>query len=269
MRKLLTTMVLAALTAAATAQTKIIAHRGHWQTEGSAQNSLTSLREAANIGCWGSECDIWITTDGVCVINHDADIKGIVIEKARYEDLRDIKLANGEPLPTLEQYLWQAVQNPNTRLIVEVKSHVSKDAERKCIDEMLRLVKKYGAVDQTDYISFSLNACEYIVEQAPKVLNGPNGQRSGKREDKVNLCVEYLSGDLSPEEVKAKGITGIDYHKDVLLKKHPEWIDECHKLGLTVNVWTVDNLNEIWTLIQKKVDKITTNRPVEALKLSR
>jgi glycerophosphoryl diester phosphodiesterase len=268
MKKIFSTLVLAALTTFAAAQTKIIAHRGYWQTDSSAQNSAASLHKAADLGCWGSEFDVWITADGVCVVNHDAEINGMRIENSRYADIRSIRLSNGEMLPTLEQYLWQGVHVFPTRLILEIKSHSTKEAERKCVNEVLRLVKKYGAVDQTDYISFSLNVCEYIVEQAPKALNGPNGQRSGKREDKVKLCVEYLGGDLSPEEVKAKGITGIDYNRDILLNKHPEWIDECRKLGLTVNVWTVDDLNEIWKLIQDKADKITTNRPKEALKLS-
>ncbi len=269
MKKIFSTLMLAVIATAMTAQTKVVAHRGYWQTEGSAQNSITSLHKAAEAGCWGSEFDVWITADGVCVINHDADINGVRIETAKYADIRDMRLANGEVLPTLEQYLWQGVHLSPMRLVLEIKSHSTKEAESKCVDEVLRLVKKYGTVDQTDYISFSSHVCEELVAKAHKVLDGPNGQRSGKREDAVNLCVEYLNGDLSPEEIKAKGFTGIDYHSSVLLKQHPEWIEECHNLGLSVNVWTVDNLNEAWTLIQNKVDKITTNRPVETLKLSK
>ena len=37
------------------AQPKIVAHRGYWKTEGSAQNSLTSLQKANDVGCYGSE----------------------------------------------------------------------------------------------------------------------------------------------------------------------------------------------------------------------
>ena len=35
----------------ASAQTQVIAHRGFWKTEGSAQNSIAALLKADSIGC--------------------------------------------------------------------------------------------------------------------------------------------------------------------------------------------------------------------------
>ena len=60
------------------------------------------------------------------------------------------------------------------------------------------------------------------------------------------------------------GATGLDYHMGVI-KKHPEWIKEAHDLGLKVNVWTVDETEEMKWLIEQKVDFITTNEPVVLL----
>ena len=42
------------------AQTQVIAHRGYWKAEGSAQNSLASLRKAAEAKVYGSEFDVQI-----------------------------------------------------------------------------------------------------------------------------------------------------------------------------------------------------------------
>ena len=39
-------------------RTKVIAHRGYWQTAGSAQNSIRALVKADSIGCYGSEFDV-------------------------------------------------------------------------------------------------------------------------------------------------------------------------------------------------------------------
>ena len=50
-----------------------------------------------------------------------------------------------------------------------------------------------------------------------------------------------------------------------VIKKHPEWIKEAHDLGLKVNVWTVDETEEMKWLIEQKVDFITTNEPVVLL----
>ena len=41
----------------ASAQTQVIAHRGFWKTEGSAQNSIAALLKADSIGCYGSGGD--------------------------------------------------------------------------------------------------------------------------------------------------------------------------------------------------------------------
>ena len=87
------------------AQPQIVAHRGYWRTEGSAQNSLTSLQKAADLGLWGSEFDVWITDDGVPVVFHDDSFDNMRIEDNSYAALMNHQLANGELLPTLQQYL--------------------------------------------------------------------------------------------------------------------------------------------------------------------
>ena len=51
-------------------RTQVVAHRGYWKTEGSAQNSIASLEKAIGIGCRGSETDLILTTDGVLVLHH-------------------------------------------------------------------------------------------------------------------------------------------------------------------------------------------------------
>jgi glycerophosphoryl diester phosphodiesterase len=53
---------------------QIIAHRGYWKTNGSAQNSIEALMQADAIKAYGSEVDIWLSSDGIPVVNHDAEI---------------------------------------------------------------------------------------------------------------------------------------------------------------------------------------------------
>ena len=73
--------------------------------------------------------------------------------------------------------------------------------------------------------------------------------------------VYYLTGDLTPKELKAWGCAGPDYHFSVF-QKHPEWIKECHDLGMKVNAWTVNEAKDMEWLISQGVDFITTNEPV-------
>ena len=60
--------------------------------------------------------------------------------------------------------------------------------------------------------------------------------------------------------IKGLGLTGIDYSMRVL-RKHPEWVEQAKKLGLEVNVWTVDEEEDMRYFIDLGVDYITTDYP--------
>ncbi len=57
------------------------------------------------------------------------------------------------------------------------------------------------------------------------------------------------------------GAAGLDYSWGDI-KKNWNWIDEAHKLGLKVNIWTVDDKEQMKELVKAGVDYITTNQPV-------
>jgi glycerophosphoryl diester phosphodiesterase len=230
--------------------TKTIAHRGYWDTEGSAQNSIASLMKADSIQTYGSEFDVWITRDGQVVVNHDPEINGITIETTAYKDLKDQKLRNGERISLLKDYL-AAGTRCSTKLILEVKKHKSQKREDKCVDEAIKMIMaaRLGS-DRVEFISFSLEACKRLHARLK------------------DYNVAYLNGDLAPAEIKALGFTGIDYQQKVI-NQHPEWVQQCHDLGLTVNVWTVNKTADMQKDIKLGVDFITTNKPVECMELTR
>lgn len=231
------------------AKTDVVAHRGYWNCEGAAMNTLASMRDAYKAGVAGSEFDVHITTDGVVVVNHDDDIHGVIIEEAKYAQIKNMKLANGETLPTLRQYLAEGKKLGNMRLVLEVKAHQTPEREDRCVAEAVKEVKEAGLQSRVDYISFSMHACEQIHKVDPKAP------------------VYYLGSDVAPEAIKAKGFAGIDYYSGAF-DKNPGWISESHKLGMKVNVWTVDDVKEIQKFVKAGVDYITTNKPVEAKKIS-
>lgn len=229
-------------------ESQVIAHRGFWKTNGSAQNSIAALVKADSIGCYGSEFDVWLTTSNQLVVNHDETFKGVTIQKASTKVCTAIELDNGEQLPTLETYLQKAKQL-KTRLILELKSHNTPEQETQAVTNITDMIKRMGLEHRTEYISFSRHAVKEFIRLAPK-----------------GTPVYYLNGDLTPKELKEYGCTGPDYHLSVF-KKHPEWIDECHDLGMKVNCWTIDKPEDMKWLIEHNVDYITTNEPVLLQKL--
>ena len=227
----------------AVAQPKIVAHRGYWRTDGSAQNSITSLQKAAAVGCYGSEFDVWLTADGVPVVFHDATIDGIRIEDTTFATLMNHRLQNGEFIPTLQQYLTEGSKIEGCQLILEIKPHRNEVRDKRIADMCVDLVRTLGLEKKTEYISFSKVVCQRLHEISP--------------ESKV----AYLNGELSPAQIKEMGLTGIDYNDKVFVK-HPEWLQEAKQLGVEVNVWTVDGEENLRHHVNLEgVDLITTNDP--------
>lgn len=244
MKKILISAMVAFSATVAFAQTQVIAHRGYWQTAGSAQNSITALYNAHGIGVYGSEMDVQLSADDEVIVNHDDDIQGHVIAKTTSDSLLLLRLANGEPLPTLTSYLKALRCCPNLKLILEIKPHATSREEELVARLVVDRVRAYGVTAQTEYISFSRYLCQQLVALAPDAL------------------VSYLRSDVDPAVLSADGIRGIDYHYQVLLK-HPEWVAEAHRLGMTVNAWTVNDRAVAQQLIDLGVDYITTDIPVE------
>ena len=243
-RKILLSVALLSAGGALHGQPKVIAHRGYWTAPGSAQNSLASFAKADSIGVYGSEMDVWLTGDDKLVVNHDQVYKGTDIDmaRARARDITRIVLPNGENIPTFDAYLKLVASKPDTRLILEMKSLSDYNREDLAAKKIVKQLKKYGVLDQTEIIAFSINACMAFKKLIP------------------DTKIYYLNGDLAPKSIKKLGLAGIDYSMKVL-RKNPEWVKQAHDLGLEVNVWTVDEEADMKYFIDLGVDYITTDYP--------
>lgn len=242
MKKQLFLLILLCLPLCALAQTQVVAHRGYWKAQGSAQNSRRSLVKADSIGCWGTEFDVWMSRDGVLFVNHDETINGIEIQNARASEVRDQRLPNGERIPTLDE-LMQVARGTTLQLVCELKPHDNKQQEAQAVKKLLKLFKKYGMENRVTYITFSYPGMRLLIQQAPRGTE-----------------VYYLNGELPPTTLKQLGAAGADYHYSVF-QRHPEWVAQSHQLGLKTNAWTVNDTPTMQWCIDQGIDFITTNEP--------
>lgn len=229
--------------------TAIVAHRGFWNCEaaGYAKNSLAALKCAQEAGFWGSEFDVNMTSDGVLLVFHDGKVDGKKIEKHPYEDFKYYRLKNGEPIPTLDQYLEQAVKHPETVLVYELKGHSCKEVEDRFVDLSIQKLKEYNLLDPSKviFISFSYHMCKRLADMLP------------------DFTVQYLKGDKTPAALKENGINGLDY-KFTILKINRKWTSKARRLGMSTNAWTVNKEDDMKEMLRLKVDMLTTDYPLVA-----
>lgn len=225
------------------AQTQIIAHRGYFQSEPTTtENSLKSLENAQKLKIYGSEFDVRMTKDGVLVINHDEHHGKMEISETDFKELKQVKLSNGEDFPTLKDYLKQGKKDKSLKLIVEIKPDKTKEKEDELTAKTIKMIKDMKLESQSEFISFSLNICKEIKRLEP------------------TFKVQYLRGELSPEQIKNEGLDGLDYHYSIF-QKNPTWIAEAKALGLITNSWTVNDVAIYDELKKQGIGFITTNIP--------
>ena len=225
--------------------TQVIAHRGFWKTDGSAQNSIAALVKADSINCYGSEFDVWLTADNQLVVNHDSTFKGVNMQKSTAQQCTAVILDNGEQLPTPAAILGEGWTTENAPYSGTEIPPRHPNQETRAVESIVKMVKDMGLENRMEYIAFSRHATKEFIRLTPK-----------------GTPVYYLEGDLSPKELKEWGCAGPDYHFSVF-KRHPEWIKESHDLGMKVNAWTINDAKDMKWLIDHGVDFITTNVPVE------
>ena len=233
----------------------VVAHRGFHKYEGSAENTVSAMLNAASHDFAGTEFDMQMTGDDVAIIFHDDKLEGLPIGEASHTEVFEhpaSTLANGERIPTLPQFMdsyakalaQQLARNTSTWLFFEIKAPRNPDKIPLAAATAMEAVRQRGLEKNVCFISFSLAVCKLIADQMPDV------------------SVAYLGGDMTPQELKEMGINSIDYNYKVLLE-HPEWIQEAKKMGMKVNVWTVNDEKIARQMKEMGVDFITTDLPLD------
>ncbi|AVK62804.1 glycerophosphodiester phosphodiesterase [Lactobacillus sp. CBA3606] len=198
------------------------------------ENSLAGFAYAISQGIDGLEFDVHLTKDQVPVIMHDETIDRTTngqgeIAAYRYQELRQFRLTNGEPVPALAELL-QLVSGEPVRLNLEFKTdrHYYQGIER----IVLRLVHQTDLVYPVVFSSFNLRSLErgYRIDANQKYAF-LSAARIG---DPEGFCAaEHLEG-LHLEHYQAM--------------RH-----------VSERVWTVDDPDAMRQLFDHQVSAVITN----------
>lgn len=222
----------------------ILGHRGASHAE--RENTIAAFIRAREQGADGVELDARRTADGVLVVHHDPDVDGLghIVER----DFDTLRAAHPE-IPTLAEALdactglmvnveikclpWEPDPDTDDRAVV-----------RAVVDEMRRHALEYVVS------SFDLGAVDACRELAPEYPTG------------------WLTHSQPIAEVGAQALAhGHQYlHPDrTSARAGANAIASLHDQGLKINVWTVDDPDDIRALAAAGVDGIVTNVPDVAI----
>jgi glycerophosphoryl diester phosphodiesterase len=200
------------------------------------ENSLAAFRAAVELGADGVELDVHTTADGVPVVHHD-DVAGkSLISETRYTELRDHKLGNGEPMPTLARAL--STLDTEVEVYVEVKTLPERD------EQALLDVLKGGAAPHNYHVhSFDHRIVRRLKTRCPSLHTGI-------------LSVSYPVDPVAPLE--AAGALTL-WQQERMVDR--ALVRQLHRRVFAINAWTVDDPHRVEELLEMSVNGICTNCP--------
>ena len=223
---------------------KIYAHRG--ASHDFPEMTMSAYENAVKQGADGFECDLRLTKDGVAVLWHDADLKRRANNAAVVHESTYAQLATIYPqIVTLDQFIDFGITEKKSLLLetkhpvpsrTEIENHVVQKLQKEA-----KRIEKAG-IDIT-VMSFSWFAVERV-----KQLDKSIALTYLIRETTPRISVRYtLAHSIGP------GIAQ--------LRKKPALAQQIKSAGKKLNVWTVDDPNDILLCQHLGVDNLITNRP--------
>lgn len=230
---------------------RVIAHRG-WSGK-YPENTMLAFRKAVEAGCDGIELDVHLSKDGEVMIIHDEALKrtsgmnGAVSEwtRSELEKISAGKTFNDDygftPIPSLEEYL-EYVSKTGVITNIELKTAPCyyPGIERKTLD----LVRKFGYEDRVIFSSFNWLSVFEMKKLAPELPGG--------------FLLENLSIQNISMQIKS---LGFEYYHPCIRYVSDELVRECKANKVGLNVWTVNDAEDIKKCIAWDIEGLITNHP--------
>jgi glycerophosphoryl diester phosphodiesterase len=242
----------------------VYAHRG-----GAAlapENTLVAFGAGLVAGADGIELDVRLSRDGVAVVMHDptldrtTDATGPVDGRAaaelagldagcRFERDGGFPFRGmGIGVPSLRDVLGR---DRDTSLIVELKT-----ADPRLAEAVVAEIHAAGAISRVTVGSFQRGALDAVRSLDPAIRTGADTEDVRSGLDGVRARPNFHAFQVPEVFAGTRVVT-------------PEFIAEAHGAGLTVVVWTVNQMDDMRRLLDWGVDGLITDRPDIAAPLVR
>lgn len=250
---------------------RVVAHRG--DSANYPENTLPAFISAAKMGIDVIETDVHLTKDKELVIWHDptlernTDGKG-TIESHTLDELKALDAGytftkdggktfpfrgKGVQLCTLDEALKAC---PDERFNIDLKSQ-----ESDIVDIFIKVIRENKAESRVCGASFHLNNLKKLRRLAPDITT------SVTTLEVIPLLLKEKMHIL-PKEFDRRLIfqVPVSQYGIKVITKH--FVDEMHKRGAIIMVWTINNEDEMRRLFRLGVDTIMTDNPRLVIKVA-
>lgn len=216
-----------------------IGHRG--APKHAPENSLAGFLKALELGADAVEFDVRATEGGTVMLLHDPAVDRTTdgrgkIARMSFAATRQLRLANGERIPTLTE----ALDLLKGRCPVKIDMKV-----RGIVEETVRDIKRASMVREVIVMAYGREEIAAFREALPQVVIEVGG-----------VIYRHRRG-LAIRAAKAHGATIISSQHRVTTKG---FVADCRTAGLGVHVWTVNEKPLADRMRKYGVAGITTDR---------
>jgi len=210
------------------------------------ENTLSAVRHAIAEGADFAEIDVQTTADGVVVLFHDDDFMRVAslnrrLRDINYSELKDIDVGSwfapefsSERIPTLQEIIDLA--RGRIKLNIELK-YTWPDPT--LTEKVVNIIRQNSFFSDCVVSSLNFSAVTEVKQSFPELTTG--------------FIVLKAAGDLSRMEADFLSISAA--------KATARLVRQLHRNGRAVHVWTVNDFNNVISMIERGVDNIITDYP--------
>ena len=221
-------------------ETKIISHRGRTSRK-SADNTLASVNDAIELKVEMVEVDIRQTKDSQIVCFHDPDIQGELIRDLDYSEI----IEKDSQIPTLEQVLWSAKGKIGIEIELKEPGYEL---------EVVSIARDYFNYDKFVLKSFHPQVVERVKEIDQKIFAGLLVGSAFSLEQLFFTLKEAFTCTNFKQ-------TNADFISPYYKIFEAGWFSRFTRNNVPIQVWTVNDVESIRTLINQQVHSIITDIP--------
>ena len=250
----------------------VFAHRGGCAL--GPENTLATFDAGLACGADGLELDVQLSSDGLLVVCHDTTLDRTTVESGRVADRTAAQLTSIQAgrefrhpavgggtaafadvrltvIPTLQAVF---ARYPDTRIIVEMKVDTDEMGEA-----LANEVRAAGATHRVCAAGAGLRSLRAARRALPEMASSASSPE-------VRLAL-YRSWARWPVSRVAYGGYQVPEYAGVTRVVSPRFIQDSQRAGLPVQVWTVDDEQDMRRLLTWGADALITNRPDVAVKV--